>query len=364
VEVAAIEEKFPAQAQLMKAIDPVVGKVEPGPAKDGYLLDDSGNGSLYALFALLSEGVKAYRLTGEGHPAGTIYLPNQPGLGVRLEAAVKRFGVTFKPSAAPVTGSALAVTKPRVGLYKSWVASLDEGWTRWVFDTNDVPYTTIYDADIRKGNLNARFDAIILPDNAPQALLNGLGGRGGRGGEGGGERATYPAEYNGGLGEAGATALKAFVEAGGTILTINKASGFFATKENAAFSNALQGVPPKDFYCPGSQLEVAVDTTNPIAFGSTPTVPVFFETGPTFKLSGDARSVAHYANDHPLLSGWILGGKYLDGTSAIAEVPMGKGRIIAFGFLPLYRGLSDGTYKFVLNALLYASSTAMTLGKS
>jgi hypothetical protein len=365
VEVAAVEEKFPVQATKLTAIAPVVGKVEPGPAKGGYLLDDHGNASLYALFSLLGEGVKAYRLTGAGYSAGTIYIPNQPGVGVKLEAAAKKFAVTFKPSAAPVTGTALAVTKPRVGLYKSWVAALDEGWTRWVFDTNDVPYTTIYDADIRKGNLNAQFDAIILPDNAPQSILNGLGGRG-RGGEGGygGERAAYPAEYNGGLGADGAAALKAFVDAGGTIITINKASGFYATKDNPTFSNALQGVPPKEFYCPGSQLEVAVDTSNPIAFGSTPTLPIFFETGPTFKLAGDAKSVAHYANDHPLLSGWILGGKYLDGTSAIAEVPEGKGRIIAFGFIPLYRGLSDGTYKFVLNSLLYATSTPTTLGKS
>jgi hypothetical protein len=390
VEVAAIDQKFPVQATKLTAVAPLVGRVEPGAAKNGYLLDDNGNSSLYALFSLLGQGVKAYRLTGAGHAAGTIYLPDQPGVGAKLEAAAKKFAVTFKPSAEAVTGSALAVAAPRVGLYKSWNAALDEGWSRWVFDTNGVPYKTIYDADIRKGNLNAQFDVIILPDNSPQAILNGLGGarggggRGGRAGEapaaggaapagggragrGGGEGGTaqpvYPEEYRGGLGPDGTAALKAFVEAGGTIVTDNKASGFYATKDNPVFSNGLEGVANKEFYCPGSQLEVTVDTTNPIAFGSTPTVPVFFETGPTFKLSGDAKSVAHYANDHPLLSGWILGGKYLDGTSAIAEVPMGKGRVIAFGFIPMYRGLSDATYKFELNALLYSSSTPTTLGK-
>jgi hypothetical protein len=170
-----------------------------------------------------------------------------------------------------------------------------------------------------------------------------------------------PPEYRGGLGPDGAAALKAFVEAGGTIIVQNKAADVYAGKDNAAFTNALDGVPNTEFYCPGSILEVAVDTSNPIAFGSTPTVPVFFETGPTFKLSGNAISVAHYANDHPLLSGWILGGKYLDGTSAIAEIPTGKGRIVAFGFVPMYRGLSEITYKFLLNAMLYSSSTASSL---
>jgi hypothetical protein len=372
IDADAIEAKFPVQAKKLSTIAPVVGHVEPGAAKDGYILSDNGNAGLYALFSLLSEGVKAYRLTGSGYSAGTIYIPSQPGLVAKLDVAAKKFAATFTPSKAPVTGSALAVTAPRIGVYKSWTAALDEGWTRWVLDTNSVPYTTIYDADIRKGDLNSRFDAIVLPDNSPQSLTNGLGGRrgGGRGGAGGAAaggpppemRMVYPEQYNGGLGEPGTAALKAFAEAGGTIITINKASEFYATKDNPTFSNALQGVPSKEFYCPGSQLEVTVDTSNPIAFGSTPTLPVFFETGPTFKVSGDVKSVAHYASDKPLLSGWILGGKYLDGTSAIAEVPMGKGRVIAFGFIPMYRGLSDATYKFVLNSFLYSTSTPATLG--
>jgi hypothetical protein len=213
----------------------------------------------------------------------------------------------------------------------------------------------LVDADIRKGNLNAQFDAIILPDNPAQAILTGrLGGRGGP------NRLVMPSvppEYLGGLGPEGAAALKTFVEAGGTIITQNKASDVYARKDSPTFSNVLDAVPSKEFYCPGSILEVAVDISNPIAFGSTPTVPIFFQAGPAFKVSGDAKSVAHYASDKPMLSGWILGGKYLDGTSAIAEVPMGKGRVIAFGFQPMYRALSEVTYRFLLNAMLYSSSS-------
>jgi hypothetical protein len=358
VDAVAVDRKFPVQATKLTAIAPLVGRVDPGPASNGYLLADNGNASLYALFSLLGEGVKAYRLTGAGYSPGTIYIPSQPGIAAKLAAAAKSFAVTFTPSPAPVAGTALAVTLPRVALYKSYVAALDEGWTRWVFDTNGIPYKTVYDADLRKGNLSAQFDAIILPDNPPQAILSGLGARGPRAESGG---PVYAKEYLGGLGPDGIAALKAFVEAGGTIITDNKASGVYATKDNPTFSNALLGVPSREFYCPGSQLEIAVDTTNPIAFGSTPTVPVFFETGPTFKISGDARPVGRYTTDHPLLSGWILGGKYLAGTAAIADVPTGKGRIVAFGFIPMYRGLSDATYKFLLNAMLYSTSTPASL---
>ncbi len=361
VDAVAVTEKFPVQATKLTTIAPVVGSVGPGPARHGYILADNGNASLYALFSLLGEGVKAYRLTGAGYSPGTIYVPEQQGLAAKVEAAAKRFGVTFKPSAVSVAGTALAVTAPRVGLYKSYVAALDEGWTRWVLDTNGVPYKSIYDNDIRKGNLNAQFDAIILPDNRPQSILSGLTAPGARDESDEGKGPSYAKEYLGGLGPEGIAALRAFVQAGGTIITDNKASGVYTTKDKSNFINALQGVPPKEFYCPGSQLEIAVDTSNPIAFGATPTMSVFFETGPTFKLSGNAKSVGRYTSDNPLLSGWILGGKYLNGTAAIAEVPTGKGRIIAFGFLPMYRGLSDATYKFLLNAMLYSASTPAKL---
>jgi hypothetical protein len=358
----AVEAKFSAPAKRLTAIVPVVGRVEAGTA-NGWLLADTSNSGLYALFSLLGQDVKAYRLTGaaSGASPGTIYVPAQAGVEAKLAVAAKRFGVTFKASAAPVTGSALAVKLPRVGLYKSWVAALDEGWTRFVLDTNGVPYKSIVNADIKKGNLISQFDAIVLPDNPANAILTGSYGRGGGGGGARLVMPQVPAEYQGGLGPDGAAALKAFVEAGGTIITINHASGVYANKDNAAMTNALEGVAAKEFYCPGSQLEIAVDTTNPIAFGAMPTVSIFFETGPTFKLGGGAKSVGRYANDKPLLSGWILGGKYLDGTSAIAEMPMGKGRVIAFGFIPMYRGLSEATYKFELNAMLYAASTAATL---
>jgi hypothetical protein len=362
VTAVAVDEKFAAQAKKLDTIAPVVGHVEPGAGK-GYILEDTSNSSLYALFSLLGQDVKAYRLTGSGHTPGTIYIPAQAGVAAKLEAAAKKFSVNFKPTEEAVTGSALAVKTPRIGLYKSWVASLDEGWTRFVFDTNGVPYKTLVNADIRKGNLNAQFDAIILPDNPAPAILTGRF----EGGRGGPNRLTYPPvppEYLGGLGPEGAAALKAFVEAGGTIITNNKASDVYATKDNPTFSNALNGVPSKEFYCPGSILEIAVDTSNPIAFGSTPTVPIFFETGPAFKISGDSKSVAHYASDKPLMSGWILGGKYLNGTSAIAEVPMGSGRVVAFGFIPTYRALSEVTYKFLLNAMLYSSSKPVTLPAS
>ncbi|MFZ0273334.1 MAG: M14 metallopeptidase family protein [Acidobacteriaceae bacterium] len=363
VSAAAINHPFTVSAKPVDHVIAPAGSVDPGAGTDGYFIDDSTNSSLYALFDLLKDGVHADRLAGGAQPAGTIYIPEQGGVEAKLSEVAKRFSVKIQGATQPVTGKALAVTLPRIGLYQSWVPSMDEGWTRFVFDQNGIPYRRLVDTDIRKGNLHEQLDVIVLPDNSPPAILTGKFERPP------GEKELIvppplPSEYTGGLGDAGVAALKAFVEDGGTIVTLNRASEVYVRKDTSDVRNVLAGVPSKEFYVPGSILQVAVDTSNPIGFGSTPTVPVFFEGSPSFQISGDAVSVAHYTSDNPLLSGWILGGKYLNGTSAIAVEPRGKGHIVLFGFRPQYRALSEVTYKFLFNALLYSTSAPEVLNSS
>ena len=392
----AIKSKFTVASSNVDVAKPAPGHFNRSSNGNGYLIADKTNSSLYALFALLAEGVKAYRLTGDGSEAGTIYIPQQDGIDGKLSAIAGKFPVDIPAAESTPKGNALLVHLPRIGLYQSWVASMDEGWTRWLFDQNAIPYTRLTDAEIRKGDLNNRFDVILIPDNSAAAITSGRRGfgedsgagpaapRGSRNGgdaqkgtveaaaarpravaEGDGSREPQvPPEFRGGLGSDGVASLNAFTEAGGTIVTLNKASDVYAKGDAGEVQNALGSVDRKSFFIPGSILEVAVDPSNPIAFGSSPTVPIFYENGPTFKVSGDAHSIASFTTDKPLLSGWILGGQFLKGTSVIAEEPVGKGRIILFGFRPQYRAQSEVTYKFLFNALLYSSSKSVSLGES
>ncbi len=395
VTAVPVNDKVTVASAKVDEVKPGAGHFEKSSSGNGYLIADRTNSSLYALFALLAEGVTTYRLTGADADAGTIYVPEQEGIASKLEALTQRFPIDIHASSAAITGTALEVKLPRIGLYQSWVPSMDEGWTRWIFDQNKIPYTRLVDADIRKGDLGQQFDVILIPDNSAAAITSGRRGFGGENPAGGstaqtttggrkprasGTAATQeaapqasdvsargpqtPPEYKGGLGDGGLASLKAFAEAGGTIVTLNKASEVYAGKEPGTIVNALDTVDRKGFYIPGSILQVAVDPSDPIAFGSTPTVPIFYENGPTFRVNGAARSVAFFNTDKPLLSGWILGGQYLKGTSVIAEEPTGKGRIILFGFRPQYRAQSEVTYKFLFNALLYSSSKPTVLGSS
>jgi len=252
---------------------------------------------------------------------------------------------------APAEGKKVG---PRVGLYRSYAASMDEGWTRWIFDRFGsrinrfkLTYQPLLDDDLRGGNLHAKYDVIVIPAQTSQQILNGL------------SKDRYPADISGGLGQAGVDALKTFVEEGGTIITLNEASQFAIDHLGVPVRNVLEGVPAKDFYCPGSILKIKVDTNNPITRdapmleSSKDESIAWVEGSLAFEpTSDDARVIARFADAKELLlSGWLLGGEKMAGKGAIVEVKRGKGRIIMFAFRPQYRGQSIATLPFLFNAI-------------
>jgi hypothetical protein len=197
------------------------------------------------------------------------------------------------------------------------------------------------------GDLRARFDCIILPAQTSQQILTGL------------SKDRYPTEISGGLGQAGVDALKKFVEEGGTIITLNEASQFAIDHLGVPVRNVLEGVPAKDFYCPGSILKIKVDANSPITRGapmlesSKDESIAWVEGALAFEpTSDDARVIARFADAKELLlSGWLLGGEKMAGKGAIVEVKRGKGRVIMFALRPQYRGQSIATLPFLFNAI-------------
>src|SRR5919201_479949 len=83
-------------------------------------------------------------------------------------AALKRGAkIVMSPTRFFIDESATQVRPlhlPRVAIYKPFVASMDEGWTRYVLEQFEVPFTSIENKDVRAGNLRGRFDTIILAD--------------------------------------------------------------------------------------------------------------------------------------------------------------------------------------------------------
>lgn len=236
---------------------------------------------------------------------------------------------------------------PRIGLYKAYLGSgdegMDEGWTRWVFDTWKVPYVTVVDSVVRGGRLREKFDVILLPDQSPRGIVEGLPAR------------VYPAPYPGGIGEDGVQALRQFVLDGGTLVALNEASRFAVQSLLLPVRNVLEGVPDEEFYAPGSIFRLELDPEHPVARGLPPHGVAWFENGPAFDVldSTTVRVIGRYPADPAkvLLSGWVLRPERVAGQAALLEVRQGQGRVVLFGFRPQYRGQSLATFPLLFNSL-------------
>ena len=251
-----------------------------------------------------------------------------------------------KADASPIKNP---VKQPvRVGIYKGWTSNMDEGWTRYIFDTFNVPYSSVRDTDMRRGGLNSKFDALIFTSQAAAQIINGNAA------------GTLPPEYTGGITEGGVKNLKEFVNNGGMMICFDNACDLALKEFNLPLKNTLEGVRTSEFYCPGSVIALDVDSKHPIASMLPATLPAYFINSSAYTAAADAnvRVIARYARENVLMSGWLLGEDKLRGQIALAEVGVGKGRIVLFGFRPQHRGQAWATLPFIWNALSTAGSTS------
>lgn len=268
------------------------------------------------------------------------------------------FGVDVASATVPVAMSSAAVaavnepryTVPglsdskvrRIGIYKSHADVMDEGWTRWMFDVNRIPFTSLVDKDMAAGKLSDRFDVIIIPDQSAGAITRGVG-------------ANYPDSLRGGLGDAGTAALNTFVQNGGTLLAFNAATLFAIDAFKLPVKNVLAGVRNTEFYAPGSLIGVQINKSHAMASGTTAPVPaIWFEDSPAFDILDASRATAvvtYPTSGDPLLSGWLLGGAKLNGKAAMVDVTLGKGHVVLYGFRPQYRGQTMSTQPLIWDAI-------------
>jgi hypothetical protein len=262
------------------------------------------------------------------------------------DAVRKDFGLQPSDKTSTTKPSSLSIPNPlrenvRIGLYKSWTGNMDEGWTRFVFDTFNIPFQTIFDKDVRTGSLRDRFDVIVLPSMRLKEIIEGNA------------PTSYPEEYTGGIAERGVENLRKFVEEGGTLICFDASSELPIKRFNLPVRNVLEGLRSSEFYCPGSILRITLDTKNPLAAQMPAEADAYFIGSSAFEVTEPSRVrvIARYAEQDVLRSGWLLGEKRIAGRVALADAPLGKGHIILFAFRPQHRGQTWGTFPLIWNAL-------------
>ncbi len=316
---------------------------------------------------------------GQQFPAGTFLITGAAADRVTALTAMGLNGVTTSQSVSVPRHS---IAAPRIALMHSWLETQNEGWVRYAFDQMGVPYTYISDQSLRTPGALDRFDVVVFPhvNGSPSVLLNGRPMIG-------------PAipwkktpatpnlglwdqtdDLRPGMGLAGATALRQFIERGGLLITEGGTSTFAVS---LGLNPTLQMAPATTLRAQGSVLRAQkVTGSSPILYGyeDAPSFPVYFGGAPALAVqqrdslaittgvdsavlreteSQRAKVIVRFfpRADSLLLSGLLAGGAELVGKAAVIDAPVGKGHVVLFAIRPLWRWESQGTFALVLNAI-------------
>jgi hypothetical protein len=339
------------------------GKVSAGSS--GYLLSGKLDNSFKAVSLLQQKGVAVKRIDKASGAA----MPGDFLVAKGSEADTKEIaritGVDFSPATEIAAADTHELKRLRIGLYQHYYGgNVDEGWTRFILEDFGFNYKNILDPEIKKGDLNANYDVIILPDDSTAALTGESEGGARRGGGGGGGEGfgrnpmDYAPEYRSGLGEDGVASLRTFVQKGGKIVTLGTASNFAIDKLGVRARNILADKTTKEFWCPGSNLKVTVDPNNPLGYGMPAESLALFQQGdPVFEVAGGSSNerysvIVSYEKRDILQSGWLVGEGNITGKAAMISAQVGKGEVILIGFRTQHRAQTYGTFKLLFNSLV------------
>ncbi|MXV16259.1 M14 family metallopeptidase [Hufsiella ginkgonis] len=341
-------------------------------AKAGYLLSPKVNNAFIAVNDLLKAGAEVYRVSAAqpGVDAGAFFIPASAVAKTSLLRSAADLGVRANAAAKKPAG-AVRVTALRIGLWDTYGGSMPSGWIRWMFEQYHFPFTVIYPQEIDGGNLKDKYDVIVFASGGIPSLRGGRGFGGGGGGAFGGARVEIPAEFQKMTGsitaEKSVPELKKFMEAGGSVVAIGSSSNLayhLKLPVKDALTETVNGqdrpLPGEKFYIPGSIMQVTLASTDPAEWGMDKVADVVFDSSPVFKLQPGAeaagiKTLAWYATDKTLRSGWAWGQSYLKDGVAAFEAPIGAGKLYAFGPEITFRAQPHGTFKLLFNQLYGAS---------
>jgi hypothetical protein len=357
---------------------PPAGHLTSLPKAAGYLLSHATNDSFIITNRLLKEQEdvswikEPFRANGKTYAPGTIFIPSKPSTHAKLQKMAAELGLNIEATAARPAGEKLKLRPVRIGLWDRYGGSMPSGWTRWLLERFEFPFTVLYPQTFDAGNLADKFDVLIFVTGAiPLRDVRNIGNT--QGGSVFGRQPNpqeIPEEFHGWLGNLtvakSTPELRKFLEAGGTIITIGSSTnlGYHADLPiaNALLEKTSDGnerpLSREKFYIPGSILQISVDNTNPLAYGLPKKVDVFFDHSPVFRLKPEAslrgvKPVGWFNNDKPLRSGWAWGQKYLQDGVTIVDANVGKGKLFLFGPEITFRAQPHGTFKFLFNGIYY-----------
>ena len=307
---------------------------------------------------------KSFTAEGVEFPAGSFVILPPADLAAAKTAAVDLGLTAAALSAAPGVAQHEA-DPPRIAMYSSWNGTQEIGWVRYTLDRFGVPYDLIYKERVKKGNLRADYDVVLMPTQTAtrQAVFQ--------------PPAARPVPYlkddkykflgmygespdiTGGMGGEGVDAFAQFLNAGGTLIAMGDAVRFptdfgFARSVDASSSTSAA------FYAPRPIVNAEVlHLEHPVFYGYVDRVmPIKYLGGPLLTVAAPDQGnvLARYVGgDAGVLSGLMKGADEIRQRPFAVDVPggyNGKGRVVLFANNPIYRWQNHGEFNLVFNTLL------------
>jgi len=331
-------------------LKPPAGGVNDAAQRGGFFLDYRSQAANKVVNRLLAAGVPVHwlketqRTAREVWPPGSCWIVTDSVQLLRDLAQI--YNMTFVAGRLAAPQPAWRLKTPRIGLYTSYLAEVDEGWTRYVLDMNDFKYDRLINPTLQRGDLRRQYDVIILPSQSLDELMKGApAGR-------------LPDLFSGGIGATGSAELRRFVENGGTLIALNRSCALPLQWE-LPVRDVTAALGRQELFVPGAFLRATFQPGHPLGYGMPTDLNLFFHDSPAFVVeSGEA--VLIYPNERLLQDGYARGEGQLTGRAALAWVARGAGHVELIGFRPQFRAQTRSTFKALFNGL-YLSTAVETV---
>lgn len=335
---------------ILKEQDLIIGNVEAGDK--GYILDGRQNNSFKAVNLLIDKGIKVKRLNKayDSYRLGDFVISKASKNEISKIAA--ETGVDFDPLNNLPSDGIHNVSRGRLALFQRYDGgNMDEGWTRLCFENFSFPYYSLMSKEVKQGELNKKWDVIVIPDDSPEKITGIYAENNTRKPE------KYPEKYKSGIEKQGTKELVSFVKNGGTLVALGSSYEFVVDEFDLKIKEITGGLSTTEFYCPGSTIKATFDNTDPLAYGMPDKGLVFFGSSPTFeiipsRMNVNYKTIVRYKDEDLLKSGWLIGEEVIAKKPAMIAVSYGKGKIVIIGFRTQHRNQMDGTFKLLFNAII------------
>jgi len=353
VEAAAIAEPF--AAKMRKVNQPALNMKPVNPSSRWYAVERRFSNSYKLINRLLKEkqAVAELKEAWEDYPAGTFILERNGNNRDLLEKFSRKFQAPLRPLKEKPVSKMEPVRPLRIGIYQPWIPFVyDEGWLRLVLDEFGFDYQVIHNADFAgRKKLNDRFDLIIFGSQPAETIVKGMNPD---------TKMTPPGtpqtlpEYRGGIGKEGIRSVNDFINNGGRALFFNRAVNFAIQNLKLPAHNVLDKISRQNFFAPGSIVKMNLDLRSPLTYGMQSSVSAYISDPVALALDAYPRKIDEvglFPQRALLESGWLVGGQQLFGKAALADIPVGKGRVVLYAFRVQHRAQTYGTFKLLFNAL-------------